>query len=282
MPTETTIAQEYLAIVDEIDGRLRLPKVSQVWLPRLRDTARKSGEFGAVILADGSVGLMFVLLDDTLRAIGDRRSSADWVGMDPVELARGFREPDPAAKALGLGAINAIGQHVIKASGFEVDTETNSLGSFDPRPEDRFGMVGFFPPLVRRLREQNVDLTVIELKKELVQQSPGFRVTLDPEALGHCNKILCTSTMLLNDSIDSILRHCGHAEEVAIIGPGAGFLPDALFARGVDTVGGHQVVDVEGFIARCEGEKKWGGTSRKYCFHRRAYPGYEALLDNLG
>jgi uncharacterized protein len=282
MAVRPTIADEFLSIVDDIDARISLPRVRQVWLPRLRDTPRKSGEFGAVILDDGSVGLMFVLLGDTLRAIRDRVSPDTAVGMDPVELAQAFKDPDPATKALGLGAINAIGQHLIRASGFEVDTETNSLGSLDPQPGDHFGMVGFFPPLVRRLRAQNIDLTVIELKEALVQQAPRFQVTLDPAALGGCNKILCTSTMLLNDSIDPILGYCGQADEVVIIGPGAGFLPDALFARGVDTVGGHQVVDMEGFIARIEGEEKWGSTSRKYCFHRRSYPGYGALLDTVG
>ena len=50
-----------------------------------------------------------------------------------------------------------------------MDTETNSLGSLDPQPGDHFGMVGFFPPLVRRLRAQNINLTVIELKEALVQ-----------------------------------------------------------------------------------------------------------------
>ncbi len=281
MTAEPTIASEFAAMVEEIDRRLSLPKVERIWLPEMGDGPRRSREFGAVILADGSVGLMFVLLGDTLRQIRDRVATDGWEGTDPVALARGFADPDPATRALGLGAINAIGQHVIRASSFALDTETNSLGSFDPQPSDRFGMVGFFPPLVRRLREQNIDLTVIELKKELVQESPGFRVTLDPAALTQCNKILCTSTLLLNDSIDPILAHCGQADEVAIIGPSAGFLPDPLFARGVETVGGHQVVDVEGFIARCEGEEKWGSTSRKYCFHRSTYPGVRALLESV-
>jgi len=279
MTAATPIADEYLAIVEEIGRRLVLPAVAQVWLPQTRDIPDKSAEFGAVILADGSVGLVFVLLDDTLRELEDRLGTRTWAGMDPVELAQGFCGSDPAAKALGLGAINAIGQHVIRASGFALDTQSNSIAAFDPQPGDRMGMVGFFPPLVERLVSQNIDLTVIELKPELVRESPRFRVTLDPQALQQCNKILCTSTLLLNNSIDPILANCEHADQVAMIGPSAGFLPDALFARGFDTVGGHQVLDVEGFIARCEAEEKWGDTSRKYCIHRPSYPGYETLVE---
>lgn len=281
MTATPTVTQDYLAIVDDLRRECALPKVKQVWLPPVRDTPEKSAEFGAVILADDSVGLMYMLLRDTLPEIRRRFSPDIWEGMNPVELAQGFGEPDPVHRVLGLGAINAIGQHVMRRCNVALDTQTNSIASFDPQPEDRMGMVGFFPPLVERLRNQNIDLTVIELKAELVQQAPRFRVTLDPGALVGCNKILCTSTLLLNDSIEPILKSCAHADQVAIIGPGAGFLPDPLFARGIHTVGGNQVLDVEGFIARCEAEEKWGPSTQKYCLHRHTYPGYRALLERL-
>lgn len=281
MTTTTSIAEELLAIVDTVGHRISLPPVKQVWLPPTRDRPEKSAEFGAVVLADDSVGVAYVLLGDTLTQLRDRGSPAAAVGLDPVELAQGFRGGDPATQALGLGAINAISQHVIRASGFPVDTETNSIASFDPQPEDRIGMVGFFPPLVAKLVAQNIDLTVIELKEELVRQESRFRVTLDPQALRQCNKILCTSTILLNDAIDAILGYCDHAEQVAVIGPSAGFLPDPLFTRGINTVGGHQVTDTPAFLARCEAEQRWGNTSQKYCFHRRSYPGYRALLASI-
>jgi len=281
MTTTTSIAEELLAIVAEVDHRLSLPRVKQVWLPPTRDQPEKSAEFGAIILEDGTVGVSYVLLGTTLEQLQQSGAPEQAIGRDPAELAQGFSDADPATKSLGLAAINAISQHVIRVSGFAVDTETNSIASFDPQPDDRMGMVGFFPPLVARLVADDVDLTVVELKAELVRQESRFRVTLDPTALQDCNKILCTSTMILNDSVDAVLAHCRHAEQVAVIGPGAGFLPDPLFARGVRTVGGHQVCDTEAFLARCEAEQKWGDTSRKYCFHRPSYPGYRALLNMI-
>ncbi len=278
MTTVATIAEEYLTIVEALDRHFSLPKIRQVWLPEIQDNPDKSAEFGAIILDDNSVGLMFMLLDDTLQKIKERYAETDWVGLDPVEIAQGFRSSDPVEKALGLGAINAIGQHVMGVAQIPLDTATNSIASFDPQPQDRIGMVGFFPPLVERLRDQNIDLTVIELKAELLQQEPRFKVTLDPKALLECNKILCTSTMLLNDSIDAMLAYCKQADQVAIIGPSAGFLPDPLFARGVHTVGANQIVDVTAFIAHCNAEEKWGRSSRKYCIHSDSYPGYQTLL----
>ena len=275
------IAQEYLSIVNELDTHLTLPTIKQVWLPEFRDDPDKSAEFGAVILDDGSVGLVFTLLGDTLRRMQQLHTLEIYCGESPVELAQLFLSMDPVERALGLGAINAIGQYFIRHSQVALDTKTNSIASFDPQQKDRMGMVGFFPPLVERLRAENIDLTVIELKEELVQQQPRFRVTMDPAALQQCNKILCTSTLLLNDSLDTILNHCQQAEQVAIIGPSAGFLPDPLFRRGFSTLGGNQVLNVDAFIQRCSNEEKWGDSARKYCFHKHSYPGYKALLANL-
>lgn len=281
MQALTTVAEDYLAITDDLSRRLTLPNIKRIWLPEQRENPDKSAEFGAVILDDDSVGLMFVLLADTLQQIHDRLERRSLSGMPPVELASGFTDTDPARKALALGAMNAIGQHVLRTSQLPLDTATNSIASFHPESGDHMGMVGFFPPLVERLRAEKVDLTVIELKPELVRQEAHFEVTLDPSALSRCNKILCTSTVLLNDSVDRMLGFCQAAEQFAVIGPSAGFLPDPLFARGVDTVGGNQVLDVSGFLTRCEREEKWGEAARKYCIRRDGYPGYRALLETM-
>ena len=80
MTAAATIADDLLAIVDEIDKQLALPRVTQLWLPQSRDVPPKSAEFGALVLDDGSVGLLYVLLGDTLKRIGTLRSPADLVG----------------------------------------------------------------------------------------------------------------------------------------------------------------------------------------------------------
>ncbi|GAB4352232.1 MAG: hypothetical protein Kow006_16760 [Gammaproteobacteria bacterium] len=276
------IAEEFVALAEEIDRRLPLPPVRTLWLPGPRENPEKSAEFGAVVLEDGSVGLMFVLLGDTLQQMRERGLHRSLAGQPPAAIARGFASTDPVEKALGLGALNAISQHLFGAAGWEPPGAADSLASLEPQPGDRVGMVGYFPPLVEHLGEAGIDLVVVELKAELVQRSEHLLVTLDPSALEACNKVLCTSTVLLNDTIDRVLAHCRSAERVALVGPSAGFLPDPLFDRGVDTVGGNRVLDVEGFLDRCEREEKWGETARKYLIRRQSYPGFRALLARAG
>ncbi len=134
-------------------------------------------------------------------------------------------------------------------------------------------MIGFFPSLVRRLREQNIRVSVIEKKSHLVQSDELVNVTLDTSELLTCNKILSTASTLLNDSIDEILEYTKSAEVVVIVGPTAGFFPDPLFKRGVSAVGGSMIVDVNLAISRLSSEQGLGDSARKYVIKKKNYPG---------
>ena len=48
---------------------------------------------------------------------------------------------------------------------------------------------GTLVPLVRKLVEAGIRLTVLELKPELAGSCPGYEVVLDPAALQDCNKV---------------------------------------------------------------------------------------------
>ena len=123
---------------------------------------------------------------------------------------------------------------------------------------------------------------LVKKKDKFVQSDGHFEVTLETRRLAQCNKVLCTSTTVLNNSLDDILEHCQHAERITVIGPTAGFLPDPLFKRGVHTLGGTTIQDATTFLQRCRNDERWGNTSKKYCIHRDNYPGFEYLLAQLG
>ena len=268
---------ELLELVEQAAAALPLPAVAQALFPPNRKGTGKTGEFCALRLADGSVGTAFVLLGDTLARLQER-APGEFVGKAALDVARLFAEHDPVERALGLAAINAVTQHVFRRAGYEPDLAANSLGSLRIGPGDRVGMIGFFPPLVERVRALGLPLTVVELRAELVKEEPGLSVTLDPQRLAGCNKIVCTSTVLLNDTLEEILAHCRHADELALIGPSASCFPDPLFARGVTTLGGYWVLDPAVFMRRAAALEPWGDAGKKSSVQRAAYPGTQALL----
>jgi uncharacterized protein (DUF4213/DUF364 family) len=84
--------------------------------------------------------------------------------------------------------------------------------------------------------------------------------------------------MLLNDSLDAMLSVCSTARSFALIGPGAGCLPDPLFARGVTLVGGTWIADGEAFLTALATGESWTSAARKVALRRADYPGFDALL----
>ena len=270
-------AEELLALVELAAAALPLPAVAQALFPPDRRGTGKSGEFCALALADGSVGTAFVLLGDTLARL-QAHAPADYAGRPALEVARLFASGDSVERALGLAAINAVTQHVYRRAGYEPDLAADSLGSLALQPGDRVGMIGYFPPLVPRVRALGLPLTVVELRPELAREEAGLTVTLDPKRLADCNKIVSTSTVLLNDTLDDVLGYCRHADELALIGPSASCFPDPLFARGVTSLGGYWVRDPASFMRRAEALESWGDAGTKSCVRRVDYPGTRALL----
>ncbi|HEX7054298.1 MAG TPA: DUF364 domain-containing protein [Burkholderiales bacterium] len=259
-----------------IDRALGPARVRRIVLPPLVDKPGKEGEFCAVQLDDGSVGLAFAILGDTLRLLHAR-------GADPGEgtalaLVRGYAEGGPAARSLGLAAINALAQRLYRRAGFVPDDSVDSFGSLALARGDRLGMVGHFTPLIAQARALGVDVTVLELRPELVREEPGLTVTLDAGRLAPCNKIVATSSVLLNDTFEQVSAAWRGAEAVALVGPSAGCPPDALFEAGVSAIGTVRVADADALLARLASGTKWGAASRKVTLTRARYPGLEALL----
>ena len=116
---------------------------------------------------------------------------------------------------------------------------------------------------------------MIEKNPRLIQKYPELPISLDATKLSTCNKVLCTSTTILNNSLDEVLSHCAPEALVSVIGPTAGYFPDPLFNRGVDVVGGRVVKDAAPFIQLLREQKRWGAATRKICFQKRTYMGIE-------
>ncbi|MGE5115262.1 MAG: Rossmann-like domain-containing protein [Betaproteobacteria bacterium] len=276
-----TVAHETLDLLGRALAGRAVPRVRALHLPRAPWDGSKDGEFGALELDDGSLGLSYVLLDGALAALVEGSHGPALVGTDALAVARGWAEGAGARRTLGFAAVNALTRHLFDRAGYAPPDAADSIGGLDPQPGEHIGMVGFFPPLVKQVTARGARLTVLELKSELAGDRGEFTITLDPAALESCDKVLSTSTVLLNDTLDDVLARCAHARAFAMIGPGASCLPDALFARGVTLLGGVWIEDAGAFKQALAAGQPWGRHARKFALARSGYPGLQALLSNL-
>ena len=84
-----TAAAETVALLERLHAALPLPRVAALLLPPPAADGSKDGEFGAIELDDGSTGLTFVLLGDTLATLrgGGARLLA---GRPAIDVARRY------------------------------------------------------------------------------------------------------------------------------------------------------------------------------------------------
>jgi uncharacterized protein (DUF4213/DUF364 family) len=269
-----SLKDEFSKMITELGTKYTLPTVADIFLPPFYKGGQpKDAQFMAISLEGGAAGVSYVLLPDDKMEEYTALQSSDFVKKDPGRLTLEFGHDDPIKEMIGLAAINAVCQHVMRETNFAVDSATDSLGLLSVSEGDRVGMVGLFYGLVKTIKQANAELVVIEKNEQLIQKFPDLPITMDVRKLSQCNKILCTSTTILNNSLDEVLSHCSPDTFVSIIGPTAGYFPDPLFARGVNVVGGRVVKNGEAFLQLLAEGERWGDATQRICFQKEAYTG---------
>jgi hypothetical protein len=276
----SSFAADLVAQLERAAAHVAFPRILALHLPQAASFGTKDGEFCAVELDGGAMGLSYVLLDDTLATLLGPGAGHDALpGRDALDTARWYASEAGTRKTIGFAVVNAMTRHLFDRCGWRAGDAADSIGGLDPRRGERVGMVGYFPPLVKQVTAQGASLTVLELREDLAGTKEGFTISTDPAALRGCTKLLSTSTVLLNDTLDDVLAAAADARAFVMIGPGAGCLPDALFARGVTAIGGTWIEDGAGFRAALASGEPWGRFARKTLVTRGDYPGLDALLE---
>ena len=274
-----SIALDLLASARRIASAAAPPRVRALHRPR-QDAEGKRSAFCAIELDGGWLGLAYVSLDDTRSRI-DAIAADSIIGRDVLDVVAGCASEDALARTLGIAALNALSAWFFDRTGFVPPDAQGVLPGIAPAAGEQVGMVGLFEPLVDPVLACGARLTVVELDASLAGERHGWRITLDAEALGECDAVICTSTTLLNDTLEGVLARCARAREFALIGPGAGCVPDALFARGVTRIAGSRVIDAPALIDALSSGLSWGRYARKFDLARAEYPGLDALLARL-
>ena len=277
------IFEEFVDVITKICEIITIPYIKKIFIPKNRNFINKNtkNKFGVVILEDLSIGIIYLNLLEVITKNKINLIYNKYLKRDPCVVLKEIDSKDNFTKTIGFGIINAISQFVFKKSNYQFNFTNDVFGLINLKSKDHIGMVGFFPPLVKKIDEMGFNLTIIEKKKELVKKTDKWEVSLNPAKLEICNKILCTSTTVLNDSIDDILKYSSNAKKIAIIGPTAGFVPDPLFKRKIDIVGGTYISNPSLFLKLITQNKKWSPATKKYCIIKDSYIGIDGILKKI-
>ena len=249
-----------------------IPVIEEFFIPDpFEPGAHGRAEFLVMLLSGGAAGISYLLLPESHREEYRALRPGSIAGRPPADILRDYSGDGPVDAMISLAAVNAVCQHVMRTSPAPLDHATDSLGLMNIRDGDRVGMVGFFAPLMKYLHAVKAELVIIEKDKTLMKKNPGLPITMDPSELRGCTKVLCTSTTVLNNSLDEILGHCAGADHITVLGPTAGFYPDPLFRRGIHVLGGRYVSDGALLMSRIRKGERWGDATKKLCFVKDTY-----------
>jgi len=278
-----SVKNDFINLVERFGKKVQFSLINDAFFPKYQSITEKItfNNFGAIKLEDNSIGIVYIALSQKVRKTASKFDISNIINMNPLDVAKEFNSSDLFSRTLALGAINAISQSLFARSNFSFDFVNDSLGLLNLNKNDKVGMVGYFPPLVKKIERMNIPLIVIEKKNFNVETKDNWDITMDPSELESCNKILCTSTTVLNDSIDDILLHSKNASKISMVGPTGGFLPDPVFERGVDVIGGTYISDSSLFMDLIRKNKKWGAATKKYCIQAKNYKNSFDLIEKI-
>jgi len=210
-----------------------------------RETENKSVEelriglcYTAVRLNDGTAGLAYTFpADSKQHSCCTTLESGSLKGKKAEEIVHFSRSENFLEASVGLATINAlVNQKCETAIGGDILTVMKT------RNTDTVGMIGFFGPLVKPLKESVTKLYIFE-EKSIADCPDVYPAEKTTEILPLCNVVILSATTLINKTIDRLLFQAKGARDIIIVGASTPLLPLIFSKRGVTLLSGVQVVD---------------------------------------
>ncbi len=206
--------------------------------------------FTGVKLSNGAGGICFTPIKNIPQAVccpssAGRIFNPATVGQtrtgDVLE-ALSSREPIKTATAIAtLNALSATCWQRGLQDNYTIQMNRDAQDAVRMGADQSVAVIGAFVPVLKYLKQRGGTWWVIEKDpatlrpEEMVHFISAER---SREIIAKADVLIITGVTLLNHSLEEILQAAGPHAEIAVIGPTASLLPEALFQRGVRVVGG--------------------------------------------
>jgi Uncharacterized conserved protein len=214
--------------------------------------------FTGVKLSNGEGGLSYTPLKALSGAVCCPSQAAAMPNSDKLQgknvsyFLERMKNDTALNKTLGIATINALASTCYKKGllDYKVDINRDPFDNLDIKENSKTVVVGALVPYFKYLIKENKDFTILELDKTTLKgeelnhfvQSPSKEAD---EKVRDADYLVVTGTTLINDTIDHLLSLAKDDCETVVVGPTVSMMPQAMFNRGVNHVGGVLVTDVD-------------------------------------
>lgn len=197
--------------------------------------------YTGVCLENGCSGVAFTFKEGLYHGCSVFTGKRPLAGTSSHELMAYFGSPSLLESALGLSTINALVNDASVAQ-----AEGDVMNMLQLTPEDRVGMVGYFGPLLKPLREKVKELVIFEIAED--REEEVCPAELAYQELPRCDIAIITSTSLINGTADGLLEAAKGCREVVLLGASTPLIPEVFKPLGVSLLSGVVVVDVPAIL----------------------------------
>ena len=206
--------------------------------------------FTGAKLSNGAGGVSYTPVKDIPQAVCCP-SSAGRI-FDPVKIkginaaavlaALSSDEPIKAAIAIAtLNALSAICWDRGLNDNYRIQMNTDAVDVVRMPAESSVAVIGAFVPILRKLKIRGGRWWVIEQDpRTLKSDEMDHFIPADRsgETIAAADVLIITGVTLVNHTLEPILKAARPDAEIAVVGPTASMLPEALFESGARVVGG--------------------------------------------
>jgi len=197
--------------------------------------------YTAVRLESGHAGVAWTIKSDA-PSCTHFSEAGSLTGRPAGDLLRMLgNENSPLARTVGLATANAL----LASLPSPPTSRDEVISTLAITPDDRVVMVGYFAPVIARLRQTGCRLDIVELNAHHGE-------TLTPEqgreAMAHCTVAIVTGTSLINGTCDELLAGLGQPRAVVLLGPSSPLCPDAFQGTPVTHIAGSRVRNAEALL----------------------------------
>jgi uncharacterized protein (DUF4213/DUF364 family) len=206
--------------------------------------------FTGVKLSNGAGGLSYTPVKDIPQAVCCPSSAGRIFdpfkinGMQAAEVLTAVSSREPLKTAVAIATLNALSATCWErglTGDYRIQMNLDALDAVRMPDESSVVVIGAFVPVLRKLKARGGRWWVVEqdprtLKgDEMKHFIPADR---SAKTIAGADVLIVTGVTLVNHTLEQILKAARPSAEIAVIGPTASLLPDALFARNVRVVGG--------------------------------------------
>ncbi len=192
--------------------------------------------YTCVSLDNGNAGLAWTALNDSGSCTHETRAGK-LAGSPACELLEMLsNDLKPLSRTIGLATANALVAGLPRPQAAGKD----ALDLVDIQSSDRVVMVGFFGPVVPKLRQTGCKLDILELN----ENRPGIISPEDGrEALAACSVAIITATSIVTGTFDDLMAGLVKPRAVIVLGPSTIMYPPVFSGMLVTHLAGAWVKD---------------------------------------